>query len=167
MCWNVNVLKKKEKTQNLRTVEWWEGKLVIFGVCTNCHNSILWLLVSVQVSGFYKCLEAYSCKNAKDAVLALHWCIDQFSIRKKLMIVHKTKSTAFGFSPAFPCCKISSCEIYWLALETCLDLNWGIWNPGMSCNVKLLPLKWVKNACLSSIQTHLSQKDQSCTGDMV
>lgn len=42
-------------------------------------------------------------------------------------------------------------------------MNWDIWNPGMSCNVKLVPLEWEKNACLSSLQTPLSQNDQSCT----
>lgn len=43
--------------------------------------------------------------TATDALLALQWYIDWFSIKKKLMIFRKTKSTAFGFSPAFPSCK--------------------------------------------------------------
>lgn len=71
-------------------------------------------------------------------MLALHCYMDWFSIKKKLMIVHKTKSTAFGFSPAFPSCK-SKDQLIWILLVNIRrkpGFDRDIWNPGRPRNLQ-------------------------------
>lgn len=51
-------------------------------------------------------------------MFALLWYIDWSSIRRKLMIVHKTESIASGFSAAFPSCPSEDQPVWILLVST-------------------------------------------------
>lgn len=82
-------------------------------------------------------------------MFALLWYIDWSSIRRKLMIVHTTESTASGFSTAFPSCKCED-QLVWILLVSIRDTPGPELRHLESRNVLYcqVPFKWEKKCFL-------------------